>query len=85
MLKKYFSVAEVAETVGVPPNKVLVWISSGELSATDVSNSRKERPRWRIGHDDLAIFLESRRSVAKKAAPKAKRSRRMDGIPQAIK
>ena len=47
------------EMVDVGIETFLSWIHSGQLKASNVSNSTT-RPRWRIAKTDFADFLERR-------------------------
>ncbi len=49
----------ICESLGIGIEPVLTWIHSGQLRASNISNSTK-RPRWRIAKTDLAEFLERR-------------------------
>lgn len=71
--QQYFTVRQVAERLAVNSNKVLRWIGSGELPAVDVSQSKNDRPRWRLHLDDIERFELGRRSIA---PPPPKPSRR---------
>lgn len=84
-MQKHYTVDQFAEQMGVPPNKVLCWIDSGDLVAVDTSVARAKRPRWRIGQDSIDSFLESRRSSPIKPVVKSKRSSRMSGVTEFIK
>ena len=50
---------DITEQVGVGIEPVLAWIHSGQLKASNVSNS-PNRPRWRIAKTDLQDFLDRR-------------------------
>ena len=69
--KQFFSPPEVAELLSVGHDKILHWISSGQLAAVDVSTNRIQRPRWRIAKSALDDFLTRRSS-----APPPKKTRR---------
>lgn len=62
---------QLAEQLGVDVSVVRRWIISGELPASDLSASRRGRPRYRILPDDADRFLKSRQ-----VSPVAKTSRR---------
>jgi len=64
---------KLARLWGISPDKILVWIRSGELRAIDASTSRTQRPRYLIDLDDLADF-EARR--AETPSPKSKPRRK---------
>ncbi len=65
---------QVAERLGVSPEKIIRWVRRGELRAVNVSETAgMGKPRFRIDPTDLAVF-EQRRSVA--STPKARRRRK---------
>lgn len=72
--QRYMSTAMVAEQLGVGHDKVLIWITSGELVAVNVSNAT--RSRWRISIDELDAFCDRRsnRDGSKPAPAHAKRA-----------
>ncbi|QEG41342.1 helix-turn-helix domain-containing protein [Roseimaritima ulvae] len=73
---RFFTPPQAAEVLGVTPDKVLLWIKSGELPASNLAaNPNGERPRWRIAEDDLARFLFRRRHPVE-AKPKGKPRKR---------
>ena len=76
----YKTVRQRAESIKVQQQKVLAWIARGELIATDVSESRGGRPRWRISDEDWQQFLTSRsnQSTISTATNTTKRKRRTD-------
>ena len=53
-----FTTPQVARMLGVNPDKVLNWIRSGELSASNVG--QKGRPSWRITQAAFDSFLAGR-------------------------
>jgi excisionase family DNA binding protein len=58
-----FTVAQVAERLGVSEGVVLSWIAAGELKAVNVSRSpRPRRPRWRVTAGQLEAFEAGRTS-----------------------
>lgn len=75
--KPYLSVPEIAEMLGVGQAKVLGWIRTDQLTATDVSSNRNERPRWRISKSALESFL-ARRSTSRQPEPSKRRRKRLD-------
>lgn len=62
---RYYTPDQAAEVLGVDGEKVLGWIHSGELAASNVG-SRPDggKPRWRIAEADLGRFLIARRHPA---------------------
>lgn len=72
----YLSPPEVAKMLRVSHAKILGWIATGDLRASDVASHRGQRPRWRISRDDLDSFLNRRAATP---PPKAARRRRREG------
>jgi len=66
---------QIAEMLGVDPNKVRQWIIAGELAASDVSAKAGGIPRWRVRPADLEAFL-SRRAAHAPPPPKRRRRRK---------
>lgn len=54
------SAFDVADKLGVSPNKVHSWIHSGELRAIDTASQYNDRPRYRILKEDFEAFVASR-------------------------
>ena len=63
---------QVGRLVGVGIDIVLTWLHSGELGASNVSNSAT-RPRWRIAKSDLQSFLDARANQSQQHEKPAKR------------
>jgi hypothetical protein len=63
---------ELAALWGVAPEKIIAFITSGELRAIDASTRRGGRPRYLIDVKDVADF-ERRRSVQVPARPARRR------------
>lgn len=63
------------EMLGVGIETFLSWIHSGQLKASNVSNSNT-RPRWRIAKTDLNAFLEARSNQQTPKPAKARRTTR---------
>lgn len=79
--RQFQTVPQVAEMLGVGANKVLAWIHSGDIIATDLSQSQNSRPRWHIATAEVERFIASRRSVpAVKTAPKRRTKSRSDVV-----
>jgi hypothetical protein len=51
---------ELAREWGVSPDKILGWIRSGELLATNVAASQGGRPRYRIDAEAIRSFQQRR-------------------------
>ena len=71
--QEYLSPPAIAERLGVSHGKILAWIASGELRATDFATVRGQRPRWRVAEDDLSAFLSGRSTTP---PPQQQRRRR---------
>jgi excisionase family DNA binding protein len=52
-----------ARHLRVTHHKILQWIHSGELPATNIATRQRGRPRYRISADDLARFSQERASL----------------------
>jgi excisionase family DNA binding protein len=63
--------SQVAKRLGVRSERVLAWIKSGKLKA---SNLGTKRPRYRVTQDDLSTFLKEQQTPPK--IPRAKRRSR---------
>jgi|GEM_PF-3527680 len=61
--RQFQTVPQVAEMLGVGPNKILGWIRTGDIVATDLSQSQNARPRWHIATAEVDRFVAARRSV----------------------
>jgi Helix-turn-helix domain len=80
-MNKKITPPELAKQWGISPEKVLVWITSGELRAIDASTHRGQRPRYLIDVDDLAAFERSR---AVTPPPVSTPRRRRPNVPQYV-
>jgi len=56
----YSTPPQIAERLGVSPEKVQGWCASGKLRAVNVSDG--SRPRWKISPEALEEFLAGRES-----------------------
>lgn len=65
---------QLAQRLGVSPDKILKWIARGELAALNVASDRKGRPRWVITPEALAAFERARSNCTRQ--PAAQRARR---------
>lgn len=63
--------AQVAKTLAVRKQKVLDWIRSGELRASNVGSGYQ--PRWRITRADLDVFLAGRNPTPRPSKRKRQR------------
>lgn len=69
--KRFLTPPEAAKILGVDAFKILKFIESGELRASNLSMSH--RARWKINPDDLDAFLESRSASRPLPKPITKR------------
>jgi excisionase family DNA binding protein len=60
--RRKLTVPVVAKLLGLAEDKILHWIHTGELRATNLARFAEGRPRFAIDVDDLAAF-EKRREV----------------------
>jgi len=76
--KNYLSAVDVATELAVRQSKVLAWIKSGELPASDLSqHPGVGKARWRIRRSDLDDFMRSRQL----GTPAASNRRRKPKLP----
>lgn len=66
---------QIAEQLGIEPQKVRTWIQRGELVASNVADRVDGRPRWRVSASELEAFLARRQS---RPPVKAARRRRVE-------
>ncbi len=71
---------ELAREWGVSPDKILNWIRSGELPATNMATHRSGRPRYRIDADGISAFRSKRAVVS----PPPRQTRRRQTSPDVI-
>jgi excisionase family DNA binding protein len=71
---RYLTPPEVAERLGVSPERIIGWIRSGKLRAVNIGDGSR-RPRFRISPDRLGDFLRSR-EVIPPAEPAPRQRRR---------
>ena len=74
--REYLTPPEVGRLLGVSADKVLRWITSGELPAVDLSTRRGPRPRWHVSRAAMETFLLRRQSQP--AAPIARRKKKRE-------
>lgn len=73
--KTYQTPNDIAEELGVSPDKVLAWIASGQLKAIDVgSKPNARRRRYIISQQSKEEFLQSRIAKPKEAALRPERA-----------
>jgi excisionase family DNA binding protein len=68
---------QLAEQMGVHPDKIYAWIRSGELRATDTAIKRGGRPRYRIGRQDAEDFQRRRQNSPPPPSPRRKKGSRL--------
>ena len=66
---------QVAERLGVSPEKVRGWIEKEKLAATNVARDGSARPRWRIDEKDLEKFEKSRQPTKPRPAQQKRRKK----------
>ena len=64
----------IAKLLRVNVHRVLGWIASGQLTASNVGDGIN-RPRWRIMPDDLDAFLLRRQRQPTAPAPRRKKQK----------
>ena len=72
MTQTHLAPRDVCDSLNVGMEPVLKWIHSGQLKASNISNSTS-RPRWRIATADLQAFLDSRSNQQGSSSKPAKR------------
>lgn len=73
VIEKWYTPRQVATSRQVSPAKVLQWIRSGELEASNYAQQGSVRPRWRISSSALRRFDLVRCNRA--ASPEGRRAR----------
>lgn len=68
--RTHLSPRMICQSLGVGIDAVLSWIHTGQLKASNISNSPL-RPRWCVAKADLDSFLSARSNQ-----PKAKKANR---------
>ena len=71
---------ELAREWGVSPEKILNWIRSGELAATNIAASTTGRPRYRIDAEAITAFKLKRTPESPTPVVRRKRSPPSDVI-----
>jgi excisionase family DNA binding protein len=72
-LPRWLTPPEIARSRGVSDEKVLRWITSGELKAVNLADHGSRRPRYRISPEALEAFDRGRQVIP---PPKPTRRRR---------
>lgn len=78
----FFTVAQVAESLGVGVDAIIGHIHAGRLRAANIGSGTR-RPRWRITAEALDAFIESR--TAMPAPVKRPQRKRRVGVIEYIK
>ena len=73
-MQKMYTPPEVAQLVRVSRDKVLNWIRSGKLKATNVSNGTQ--PRYRIAESELEAFMLRMAATVEEPPPSRRRADR---------
>ena len=71
---------EVGRRLRIKAARVIAFIRSGELRASDLSSAGSRRPRFRVDPADLAIFLNRRATGPQPKTPRKRR--KTEGITQ---
>ena len=58
--REFLTPPELGKELGTGSDKVLIWIQTGELEASNLATNPKGRPRWRISREAVKRFLQSR-------------------------
>jgi len=74
--RKKLSPPQVAKVWGVSAAKVVGFIKSGELRATNLATDLNGRPRYVVDLDDIARFEEARQVVPQSESAPQSRLRR---------
>jgi hypothetical protein len=69
---------QFAQEIGVDVGKVLSWIRSGELTASNLSERPDQQPRWKILREDAEAFLKKRSNAAAQTPRKTRRRKSND-------
>jgi excisionase family DNA binding protein len=69
--ERYLTPPQAGRLLGVNADRVVGWIKSGKLRASNVSD--KTRPRWRISPADLQAYLTARSNQVNVSEPKRTR------------
>ncbi len=70
---------QLAKLWGVSPDKILTWIRSGELKATNIATDRSKRPRYLIDSKAIESF-EVSRSVVPPLPTTRRKPKRNSGV-----
>ena len=63
----YYRVAEIAKMLKVKPDKIQLWIRTGELDAFNVASKPIGQPQWRVAAEALVAFQAKRAAVLAEA------------------
>jgi hypothetical protein len=77
---KKFTPPQLARIYGVSPDKVLVWIRSGELRAINVASKPDGRPRYLIDESDISEFEKRRAAVRTERTPRSRKGGKKTNI-----
>jgi excisionase family DNA binding protein len=70
------TVPELARQWGVSRNKIVAWITSGQLGAINFALQSGGRPRWKIPAEAVAAFEAGRSAVP--TMPRVQRRRKLE-------
>lgn len=83
--QEFLSPKDVAELLLVNSSKVVGWINSGQLLASNVTSNQGRRPRWRIKRTDPDDFLQRRANCPAPTPTRRRRKPTDDGVIQFYK
>src|SRR5437660_1713006 len=72
----YLTPPEAAALLRVKPDRLINFIRSGELRASNIATKLSGRPRFRIAKADLQLFLDRRAAASVSIPPSRRRKRR---------
>lgn len=81
---KWATPPQVAAQLGVDVNKILGFIRSGELVASNLAEKLGGRPRYKIDPAELADFLRRRQVQPKEEKQRRRRRVRLKSVPQYV-
>lgn len=70
----FYTVPQLAESMGVNERKIRGWIDSGQLKAINVGEG-SQKPRYRITQEQLEAFCALRTKAQQPSKPKRRKRR----------
>ena len=80
--RRKYSPPQVARMFGVSTTKIIGWIQSGQLTAINVADGPKNRPRYLIDRDAIAQFEKQRAVVPNPVTTQKLRRRAASGVKE---